>query len=77
MLRINTDVHFDAHKQRGPGIMISLSAHEMLAPRCVFGSYLVIGLTLASTTDRPLQHFILSGNSWIPARGGNVETSAF
>lgn len=31
-------------------------------------SYLVIGLTLASTTDRPLQHFILSGNSWIPVR---------
>lgn len=31
-------------------------------------SYLVIGLTLASTTDRPLQHFMLSGNSWIPVR---------
>lgn len=27
-----------------------------------------MGLTLASTTDRPLQHFILSGNSWIPVR---------
>lgn len=35
---------------------------------CVLVSYLVMGLTLASTTDRPLQHFILSGNSWIPVR---------
>lgn len=33
----------------------------------VYFFYLVMGLTLASTTDRPLQHLILSGNSWIPA----------
>lgn len=33
---------------------------------CALLPYLVIGLTLASTTDRPLQHFMLSGNSWIP-----------
>lgn len=36
--------------------------------RCMLVSYFVMGLTLASTTDRPLQHFILSGNSWIPVR---------
>lgn len=29
-------------------------------------TYLVMGFTLASTTDKHLQHLILSGNSWMP-----------